>query len=277
MKARERSYDAEGPGATLEEGSSPWGGVVMGLLLFLGLGLTLVLFQYLVGGVWYPAGFYVAVCVGWGAGWVKRFPRWSYPYGSLILVLASWWIALGSSLTWILVMDAFLPLVVVVVVSVILAPSIDPWRFLFRGIWQDWTRVSFALYGVLPLVLWAQFEEVAATYRLFFWVPIVLLVAGGALSYLRANRTGTRVLSLVAGLLLSWTLTTIGVSAYWDRRQAEWMPRPGQWTVQAQRMAVAGVILLVVLLSPVLLGTIRRVGAYMRKRRPLDPDDRPFE
>ncbi len=268
----EESAGSPGRSAILEHGPSPWGEVAVGLALFLGLGVVLVLFEHLAEGIWYLAGWYVAVCAGWGLGWVRRFPRWSYPYGGLILVMASWWVALGTNLTWIIVMDAALPLAVVVVVAVILAPTVDPWRYLFRGVWQDWTRVSFAIYAVVPLALWVQLDQIDLTYKLLLWAPTVLLVAAGALAYLRSSRAWLRVLSLSAGLILSWTSMAMGVAAYWDGRRAPWTFVPTQWSAEVRRLAAAGAILLGVLLSPVLLGVLRRVGEYVQQRRPQEPD-----
>jgi len=151
--------------------------------------------------------------------------------------------------------------VLVAVIASLLARGVWPLRQLITGVWHDWTRLSFASYGTLPLALAMAFDEVEGQ------GPVVVLsavLALGALAYMRSTRMWQRALALFGGFSLMWPAATVYLAHYWDGRREQWMPRPGDWSRTIQWMTNRGVGLLVLLLAPALLGLLHLVIRLIR-------------
>lgn len=208
---------------------TPWGTALLGALPFLLFGLAYLLdglaelcgynrlaFNLLEGSQNLPAiiftphvGVYLICALGLILGVLKGFPRWSYAYLGMSLYFGwsynqqnyyglfyKWWV--------------WLPTVAAIVLGLLLARSLKPFARLFQGTWNDWTRLSFALYAfALPMFTVIFFDEdwgVLQLYGLFF--DTVLLAAMGV-AYLRSRTTWGRVLSLEAAvmiLVVKWIL-----------------------------------------------------------------------
>lgn len=195
------------------------------------------------------------------------FPRWSYPYLGYALVFALWLSGVATpglrlaghtfSPHEVWGWRAWLGLGAVAAVALLWTRSLRPPARFFAGIWHDWTRLSFALYGTLPFVLWVLFDEVQPTYRLPFLVVTTLCLTGGALTFMRAPTTARRTLSLLAGLTASWLVSTVALSAYWHGPRVPGHA-PFNWPATAVPMAAAGVVVAAFLLVPVVLGLLKR-------------------
>ena len=85
---------------------------------------------------------------------------------------------------------AWIPEMIWLAIGLVLTRSLKPAGQLFRVIGQDWTRLSFLLYGLLPVVMVITFDEVRAEE----WILVLLglILAGGALGYLRASGTDSQ-------------------------------------------------------------------------------------
>jgi len=88
-------------------------------------------------------------------------------------------------------------------------------------------------------------------------VVLSLILAAGALTYMRSTEIWQRALALLSGLGLSWAAATVYLAHYWDGRQERGMPRPGEWSKTVQWMTDDGVGLVALLLAPALLGLVR--------------------
>ena len=197
-----------------------------------------------------------AIVIVSGLGWVRGFPRWSFPYWGMALALSGLFFD-----QW-----GWIPVVLMAVVTSLLARrgglarGVRPLRQLVTGVWHDWTRLSFAFYGTLPLALAIAFGEVEGQ------GPVVVLsvaLALGALAYMRSTRMWQRALALFGGFSLMWPAATVYLAHYWDGRREQWMPRPGDWSRTIQ-MTNRGVGLLVLLLAPALLGLLHLVIRFIR-------------
>jgi hypothetical protein len=218
---------------------------------------------------------YLIPLAGLGVGWVKRFPRWSYPYVTLVVLFTLYWMSVatpgvrifnytfGSQDLW--GWRAWIPFLVMAAVAILVTRSVRPVVQLVTGVRHDWTRLSFGLYGLMPLVVWISFDEVNMMYQLPYLIASTIALAGGALAYGRSARTWQRALSLLAGLTLAWAVTTVGVATYWHGRQEYWMPQPGNGYEDAQRAALGWVVLVAVTFAPVLLGHLRRAITSIRR------------
>jgi len=268
-EAIERFGEAREIGAALGDvhGCGTWGEALAGMLPFLVFGLAMALNEYLVRPVWSPYGTmvycfvasYLVLLIGLGVGWAKGFPRWSYPYGGLVLASTLWWMGLVSPRVWIFNWPrAWIPLLALAAVALLLTRSWRSLRQLVEGMWHDWTRLSFGLYGCLPLVVWLSFDEVTVPYAAPYLAASAVILAVGALAYVRSVRTPQRALALLMAMTLAWGVTTVGMAIYWHGRQEHWMTEPGHWYGVVQGMVIAWGVLAGLTFAPALLSLLRR-------------------
>jgi hypothetical protein len=206
-----------------------------------------------------------AVMTVLGTSWVKGFPRWCYPYWALGLAFSS--LLVGAATPGLRIFGhtfghgelwgwrAWIPVLVVAVIALLLSRSVRPLRQLVTGVWHDWTRLSFGFYGLLPLALMIVFDEVHGEEP--YVAVLGLILAIGALAYMRSSRTWQRTLSLLLGMTLVWTAATVYLAIYWHGRQEFWMRQPGNDYETARGMLVALGVLVALLLAPALLGLLR--------------------
>ena len=251
---------------------APWGEALLGAAALLVPGLALALAELPTLHPWWPAfyfGAYLFILLGLLAGWVRGFPRWSYPYVGYGLVWPLWLSSvstpglrlLGYAFSrhqpwgW----RAWLGLGAVAILALLLTRSLRPLARLFTGAWRDWTRLSFALYGGLPLALWGLFDEVHRPHPVPYLILASLCLAAGALAYMRSGTDAGRLLSLLAGLTSSWLVSTVGLATYWHGRLVGRGDYPlDWWSDTARPMAYGWVVVALILLLPLLLGLLRR-------------------
>jgi hypothetical protein len=149
-----------------------------------------------------PVAVYFIVALGFLAGWLRSFPRWSYVYLGMAFYFG-WYYFNGRYYgvrygPW-----AWLPLIAAAALALMLTRSLRPLSRLAQGVWNDWTRLSFALYAfAVPLATIVFFEvdwEAIQLYELLF---DTLLLAAGAVAFLRCRTTWGRVLSLEGVVLI---------------------------------------------------------------------------
>ena len=277
-EAIERFGEAREVGTALQDvhGQGSWGEVLKGMVPFLLQPIFFILgsaiaaldkYLHLTDAV-LPIPVLVAVAslallafsgaflVVLGVGWVEGFPRWSYPYGGLVLAFTSLvvadrldlWIIFNRYARWI-------PLLVMAAIALLLGRLWRPLRSLYKGVWHDWSRLSFGLYGILPLALMIVLDEVHGEEPYVAVLGVILAI--GALAYMRSSRTWQRALTLLLGMTLAWTAATVYLAIYWHGRQEFWMRQPGNGYETARGMLVALGVLVVLLLAPALLGLLR--------------------
>ena len=249
---------------------APWSQAILAALALLVPGLALAGKELLVLHQWWPAlllGSYLFILCGLLSGWVRSFPRWSYPYVSSGLVYA-WYLSgvsmnrfrilghlLGPDQPWSWM--AWLGLAAVAIVALLLTRSLRPLGRLVQDAWRDWTRLSFALYGVLPWLIWILFDEVDRSYYAPFVIVSSLFLALGALATMQARTASGRTLAMLSGLTASWLLSTWALAGYWRSPKVPGYP-PFHWSDSIGPMAVAWVFVVAILLLPALLGLLRR-------------------
>jgi hypothetical protein len=201
---------------------------------------------------------YLGLLGGLVIGWVRGFPRWSYAYllSVPLIGLLSGAISLGPGvrLGW----RALIPLGVAAATALLLTRSLRPLRRLVKGVWADWTQLSFALYSLMPTLVWIAFDEVADRFELPFMVALNLVLIGGALAYVRSATPRRRVMVLVDALALAWMATAVGTAVYWHRRMVGQGTRPLDWAIGVRPALIALFVLIALLLAPALLGVVRR-------------------
>lgn len=206
------------------------------------------------------------------AGWVKGFPRWCFPYWGFAVLITLYFqgfrgTVFGNSFSgnWLI----WIPILGVVVFGTLWTRDLGSIYRLFRSFWLDWTRLSFAFYGLLPLMIYAIYDEVQDAVAEPALTGLMLLLAVGALFSMRSDKIWPRFAWLVAGFSLAWALASIHLGLYWSSRQEPGMRAPATWAGTLSWAIPMGAVLLVVLISPVLFEGLRLlVGA---KRAPIQP------
>jgi hypothetical protein len=189
------------------------------------------------------------------AGWVKNFPRWVFPYWGFALTITLYFFHFTGTVSgypfrgnW----RVWIPLGGVALVGLLWTRSFRPIYNLFESLWKDWTLLSFAFYGALPLFFFAAYDEVHDAK--FILTMFILILGAGAAFYMRTESIWHRFASLVGGFSIGWLVLMIHLGLYWTGRQESGMGAPGTWAGTLDWTSRFGLILMLALVAPVLLG-----------------------
>ena len=245
----------------------PWSAVLAVVLLFGLAGLGLILQEiprdwpvpttiHDVGAALFLAVWLIAAG-GLGVGWVRGFPPWSFPYAGLALLMSLYMTQVstpglrianeqvfGSELwRW----RAWIPLALATGTALLCTRSFRPVGRSLVQVWEDWTLLSFAVFGWMPLLAAVILDGIERAYVLPVMVLETLLMCATAAGYLRASGQRQRVMVLVPGVVLCVAVPLVGQAVYWAAQGIQvWLQ-----TVSAT------VVLVGILLSPALLGLPR--------------------
>ena len=255
--------------------------VIIGSLPFFLFGLIMILLELpsldvLITLEWFNtlanilfAMWLILPAIGFGIGWVQKFPRWSYPYTGMAFILALY---IRSASTpglnffgipifgrelwgW----RAWIPLAVAFIVALVISRSFRPFLNFFSNLWQDWSIPSYLMAGVLPLLVMVAFDEIDRLYSLYFMVVFAVLLVGMVVLYLRSQYPWQRVLVLTIVVLASLFSAVLGSNSYW-------LAHNGMYLSGARQMlALAGKIS-VIMLFPAWLELLRRAVGHLRTR-----------
>jgi len=212
------------------DGRSSWGETLAGLWPFLFLGPVSVTMTYLTVPAWFQYSetpkylsivFVLSMLVGLGVAWAKGWPRWSYPYIGFAMVVGG--LAIGGTVSSMVFTVGpewpVLPQVLIAVgafglvvgILTLIARAWRPLHSLYRGIRQDWTRLSFGLFtGVLVLFGGGGIDlDEDPIFTLNVFVPSLVVLAG-ALVYLRSTTKAQRILALLVSLTLAVAVRVVG-------------------------------------------------------------------
>jgi hypothetical protein len=269
----------------LENHPGQRGEIALGTLPFLLIGLATLLMQAPVsipamqvtqtlGGIFFIGG-YLVILYGLLRGWLLGFPRWVYPYLVYAIVftyfltnvatpgLEIFGVPLFGRELW--GWRGFVPLGIVAVLALII--SRPPWGNLVRlgvRIWNDWTLLSFGLYGLMILATLFTMDEVERSFRFPPTLLVVILVILGALGYMRLGKSWQRIGVLLVCAGLSIALMLAAADYFWQTHSMNFSTGESQVldvTLDVRRLfnlSITGaVIALLVLLVPLPLGLLR--------------------
>jgi len=269
-EAIERFGEAREIGTALRDvhGPSSWGETLAGMILFLISGLGLILNEiphdwgvplwltHLAGAL--LLAYLLVPAIGFGIGWIRGFPRWSYPYWGLALLVSLYMMRVATPGLRILNYTfgrndlwgwrAWIPVSAMAVIALLITRSLRPLFKLFTNIWADWTRLTYGMFGFMPLLIGIGFDEVDRLYSLPFMVALTFLMVGTALAYLRSTRQWQRVSALLIGIILVAAIVAVAPTVYWLENG---------W-VNVQGTVIGGTIVVLVMFSPALIGLLRR-------------------
>jgi hypothetical protein len=169
------------------------------------------------------------------------------------------WITLHSRGSWVVRQICnqgvtWLGLLVVMVFTILIAAVWRPLRPFYRSIRDDWTLLSFGLYGAALVGLLLTFDDYP--YDEPYTIVASLILAAGAWIYLRNTRSWRRFLALFTGLTLSMAVAATGKGIIYT---TSW---PGlrlfTWQTEVASTVIFWGWLVVVILTPALLTLLPR-------------------
>lgn len=211
---------------------------------------------------------YLALLAGLGVGWLKSFPRWSYSYAGFILLFTWYW--MGVATPGLVIVGhifqhdelwgwrAWIAFAMMAMIALLVTRSLRPVKEFFYGAGRDWTRLSSALYGFMPVIVWFCFDEIRRPYAAPYLALTTLALTGGALAYLRSATTSRRLLALLIAVALSGIVSTVGTATYWHGRQEFWMTAPASGLETALAAIIFWTAVAAAMIAPALLGLMRR-------------------
>ncbi|MFT3893015.1 MAG: hypothetical protein QM730_15405 [Anaerolineales bacterium] len=259
-----------GPPATI-------GQVAMGTLPFFVFGIVMILLELpfaLQEQAWFNAvgNFFFLTwlllpAIGFGVGWVQDFPRWSYPYAGMAVVLAFYiqnastpglnffGIPLFGRELW--EWRAWVPLAAAFVIALIISRSFKPFIHFFINLWNDWSIPSYLMAIALPLLVMIAFDEMDQLYSLYFMIAFAVLFTAMVILYLQSQKTWQKVLALTIGILVITFSAVLGSNSYW-------LSHDGMYLSGAREMLLLAGKIALVMLIPAWLELIRRSAGRLR-------------
>jgi len=206
----------EPAGSQVDRGRRSWREVILELALFILVGGTLLintyLLPYLPGGSvrtaalifsLAPAILSIPILL---AGLARGMPRWAYPSAGLLLG----YLFIAGMMLQIMPLLAILALGSIagsIALALFTALAQRRWHILPEsmarlcgGLTQDWSRLSFGFYGLMPLAITVAFDDGFVNYRTPFLVASVLLMLAGALVFSLSRRPALQYAALLAGI-----------------------------------------------------------------------------
>jgi len=249
------------------EPPASWASVLAGMIVFLIYGLFLIAHEippdWPVSNWLRYSNLVLLWCIialppiGLCVGWVKGFPRWSYPYLGNVLLQGLYMMSVatpglrffnytfGRNDLW--GWRAWIPFLVAAVISLLVTRSLKPIIKLFTKVWKDWTLLTYGMFGFMPMLVWISFDEMDKLFSLPFMIILTLVMVGTVLLYLRSTHQWQRVLILAVGVI-TVTATAVAVPAvYW---------RENGWVYVAMA-TTGGIIIVAFVFLPALVGLLR--------------------
>jgi len=257
-------------------GRQEWTAALAGMTLFLVYGLYLIAGE--IPHTWaVPASFpelrralflgsLALPALGWGIGWMKGFPRWSYPYVGLELLSSLYMMSVATPGLRILGYTfgrrdlwgwrAWIPFLVMTTTALLVTRSLRPLLRLFTDVWEDWTLLTFGMFGFMPLLVGIGFGDVDKLYSLPFMIVLTGMMMGTAWVYLRGVHQRQRILTLLAGIILIMAVVIAAPTAYWLESGG----------VNVSMTVIMGVLVVAAMFSPALIPLLRRGEASYSQR-----------
>jgi hypothetical protein len=243
------------------DGRASWVQAGLEVSLFLSMGAILVLQTYcslalpILGSLRGPGNggtiFLLPISL-FTIGLVRGLPRWAYPYGGMLL---------GYSLAAAIrfrqlpfLVASLLAFAALTAAAVIVHSRGRPLpiglRRLGRSIVVDWTRLSFCIYGAMPLTIAAAFDNAYLDNRTPYLAVGVLLMVAGGLVYARSRRTARQSIALLGGTSLCFLCALLDHVHF----VGSWIAESG-WLIQLWASVSA------TMLVPILIGLAQRALA----------------
>lgn len=138
-------------------------------------------------------------------GLLRGLPRWAYPVCGLMLGYQT--LILHQTFLLLVLLSLLVASALLGIAAIVTDPSPSilpiPLRKIIQSFSVDWTRLSFACYGAMPVVILAAFDDSRYNNRTFYFAFSILAIIAGALVYSRGRQKHVQVSALLIGLTIS--------------------------------------------------------------------------
>jgi len=266
------AIDKTHPSMNTSENHSPWD-APMAALPFALFGIVTMLvnfdvafhvtYSYLVD-VYLDLAFNVIVLFGLFFGLIKGVPRWTYSYLGWSLIFFIWisyWflgVIIGVDLNY-FSWQIWIPLLAVFAAALILTRSLTPLFQLVRGIWQDWTLLSLAVYTFVGFMM-LDYDENHSPYLIAFIIASTLAICTSVWIFMKSTNSVYRFMTLLSGFATGMIINRISEST-WDIAAYYGLPtQPSMpWYDSILDVIVMTGFWGVILLLPVVVGVVRSI------------------
>lgn len=192
------------------DGRESWRQAFFELSLFMVAALLLIMITYFngVSAGWQRDPDFLGKAITWLTlpflllGLARGLPRWAYPFGGLLLGYHLFVSYQAGLWTFLLVM--FLAFFALAVAEALTNPQPSllplPLRRIAQSLSLDWTRLSFGVFGAMPMVILLAFDDAHVDNRTPYLALSALMMVVCALLYCRSRERTNQVTALLAGL-----------------------------------------------------------------------------
>jgi hypothetical protein len=257
------------------DGRASWRQAGLELSLFLLSGLGLILVTYLpiawpeagwehnldlLGKAIVPVTFPIFLI-----GLARGLPRWAYPYSGLLLSYSVLSASQTGLLAYLVAMLLACGLLVGLTLKVYgpLSPLPLSLRRIAQSLSLDWTRLSFGIYGALPLTIIAAFDDAHFNNRTPYLALAAIMMVVSALIYCRSRRGSQQIAALLGGMSISIWAAWLD-EAYFAASLQNWIEAQRPTAVEITWILNLWLPWVALLLVPALLFAVTRTGRPKR-------------
>ena len=212
----------------LTNAPNSWLETLAGTGLFIIWGLALIIselplekeiptwvFNYLI------LGLLLLPSIGMCIGWIKGFPRWSYPYVSHVILFSIFLtnISIPGFREEVWGWRVLIPLGGAIAIAILATRSMGHIINFFTNIWDDWTLLAFGIFGFIPLRVVFSFGIPDRVYMFYVMLALTLLMSSAALIHMRAGQQRQRIASLFIGSALMATIAAGAHILFWQKTE----------------------------------------------------------
>ena len=247
------------------------------------VGMVMIVFGYIGNYINFPLWSQVVfVILFWSLvlglfllGPAKGLPRWFLPYLGLPLPIVSltlfnsimekWGVYLmynapGFFSTFSQVGLLWMGLILLLLLLVVISRSVPRFRPFHQRLRDDWTLLSFIIYGAMPFVLFITYNEYKNEEPFMFMSLMVLAVCGWL--YLKSYEPLKRFLYLYGGVALSMLVAAIGKSVL---EESSFPGGSSTWQTEFMDTLIIWLWLALIMLIPVSFKLFSRLDDHPKK------------
>ncbi|MFA4853443.1 MAG: hypothetical protein WC599_13075 [Bacteroidales bacterium] len=154
-----------------------------------------------------------------GIGWIKDFPKWTIHSIGFCLFISLMLMNISSPFlnrteTWGLL--GLLPFALTLIISLSIHFTLQPLRQLFKQIKEEKNIIIFIFYGLLPIILWLEFDEIYYVSVIPYIIVLTILTALSVIIYLISSKKVVRTLTLILGILITNAIAITATTLIFD-------------------------------------------------------------
>ncbi|MFA6895464.1 MAG: hypothetical protein WCQ46_06905, partial [Bacteroidales bacterium] len=82
---------------------------------------------------------------------------------------------------------------------------------------EEKSTILFIIYGILPLILWMEFDEIYQVSAIPYIIILTILTSLGVIIYLISTKKYVKTLSLILGIIITNALAITAITMVFDK------------------------------------------------------------